>query len=64
MHLAAPLNPNICLGCAQLLDDESPFHAVQAGEEDPLFSDNTLIKAGKSPIGSTDCGFPHSRAFR
>ena len=47
MKMAAPANPNICVGCAQLLDDESPVQAVQADGEQFVFTEGLLVKAGE-----------------
>jgi hypothetical protein len=60
MATAAPANPNICVGCAQLLDDESPVQAVQAGDEGIIFTEGLLVKAGGDRETDADPGWPRS----
>lgn len=45
MDVAAPCNPNICAGCAQLLEDESAERAARVGDEDAFFAESLLVEA-------------------
>jgi hypothetical protein len=55
MEVAASRNPNICAGCAQLLEDDSPVTAARAQEESVVLSESTLV-ASTGDRSSADGG--------
>jgi hypothetical protein len=45
MEVAAPRNPNICAGCAQLLEDDSPVSAAQAEQGNAFFFESMAVES-------------------
>lgn len=60
MNIASPSNPNMCLGCDQVLADDSPMVATKEESSVPFASDDEPVLVANATAETHKSGYPMS----